>query len=427
MRRNERRTATTTLEAGCLGDYPARPGTQMALVTPMAPAGDLTSGVPLSTYGAGTFRFQTSILVNGVEPTIDAAAFRTNFQNALTALVPGVTASDVSFVKGAETTAPVPRVFTHVGTVSGTRATMGPTRDVQAWWLSVTGNLSSLSGFVLNGAAGLNRAIARAVAQSTSFRGFADADYRNQIPTDGATLQAQFAAGAACSGGYNWGQVYSRACTRLEGVLVQPPTSTPQPQPQPQQTGITAPEGVPLPDANATCAIRTQSKMFLRPTPTFATKDSANHPFPSFPAGTAVTVTGQRISEQGSLGLYPVSVAGRAGFGALDANDFAGCTMFTAPGRGSSGSGGATVGGGGARIVGPARIAPRTTPITMLSDTSGTSTYLYGIAAFVAVLALGGAVIYYQRANRQHRGHGAKANGRRRRRRGGGRRHRSVA
>lgn len=404
--RSERRTAPSH-DAGCIGDYlPIAGEHQLSITTPsVPPAGDLT-GRPATQYGAGQFQFESKILVLGVEPTLDAAGFQARLQSAVRQLVPGVQVT-ARIAKGAVSSVQVPRI-------RGTPMTsLVPLRTIDGWWLGVTGQINSGGGFAVNGNSGFNRALARAVAQSVAFRGFVDADYRSNIPTDGAPLDAQFRRDDACTGGFNPVSVYARACTRFAGSTPTQPAEPPPPSPAP-------PNGVEMPNAGATCAIRIQSKMFLRPTATFATRNAAGQSYPEIPAGTAVLVTGPKVSQQRTLGLYPVSVAGRAGFGALNADDFLGCTLYAGP-------------GGTAPTVStrpPSASSTSTTPpaqrypgIALLdtggSSTSSTSTYAYGAVAFLAVLALGGAALYASRASerraaRDHR----KPNGRRARRRG---------
>lgn len=418
--RSDRRTARSSpsaAPAGCIVDAP--PDARLTLV---APAGSLTAGVPAENYEPGSYEFRSSIMVLGVEPMVDGGRFPANLQNTVRQLVPGVTVQSASIVKGAETTAPVPRV-----SLGGTQAQNipGNSRDVQAWWLTITGRVDATTRFALNGSAGLNRAIARAVAQSTGFRGFVDADYRSKIPTDGSTLDAQFRSGAACSGGYNHQQVYARACTRLQQVGPNALSVTQASSAAPPAT--TVPTAQPPAVAPAqTCAIRTAQKLYLRDTATFATRDAAGRTFPEFPAGTAVTVTGQKIAEQGALALYPISIAGRTGFGALSAADFVGCTIFTAPparasGGSSSSSSGASGGSSSSTSLGTTSGGNALTN-AIYGDTTGSwmsSPWLYGALAFLGVVAIGGGAYYYSRkARKQNRRHhrARKRNGARARR-----------
>lgn len=390
--RSDRRTTTATAtSAGCIGDPMPR----------IAPAGSLTSGVPAATWGAGTFSFRTSVLVLGVEPTLDPGGFQARLQNALSQLVPGVSTSRAVLSKGSETTAKVPRIAS--GPLRVANAVL-PDRDVQAWWIAVEGQVTAQSGFSLNGTNGLNRAIARAIAQSISFRGFTDADFRSKIPTDGGSLDAQFRSGAACSGGFNPQQVYARACTRLEAVGPNALATQPGPTQQPGPTAAPPAPSSATPELQGTrtCAVRLQAKMFLRPTATFATKDAQGRNFPEIPAGTAVTITGERVGVQGNLALYPVSVAGRTGYGALNAQDFVGCTTFTAP-PGSTAGGSTNTTLAPRPNTTPAPPAPAPLPQMVLRSNAGSSTLLYAGGATLAVLAIGGAVYYATRKKRNRK------------------------
>ena len=404
-RRSERRTASLSLEAGCIGDYAptAVDEQQMSITTP---AGDLTRA-PAAQQGTGQFEFVSKILVIGVEPILGVmGGFTARLQSALAALVPGVTVDSVGMTKGGVSRVQVPRI-------RGTPMTpVTPLRTIDGWWLEITGQITSRNGFAVNGNAGFNRALSRAVAQTVAFRGFVDADYRAVIPTDGAPLDAQFRRGDACSGGFNPVGVYARACTRFGGATSLPPVA-----PTPAAPPAATPGGVEMPNAGTTCAIRIQNKMFLRPTATFATRNAAGQNYPEIAAGTAVTVTGPKISQQGTLGLYPVSVAGRAGFGALNADDFMGCTIYAGPGGTTPTAATRPPNASSTSTTPPAQRYPG---IAML-DTGGssTSTYVYGAVAFLAVLALGGATLYASRASKRSDAHGhRKGNGRGERRRG---------
>ena len=397
--RSDRRTtarSSSPAAAGCIVDAPPE-----ARLTVVAPAGSLTEGVPAANYGAGSYEFRTSILVIGVEPTVDAGRFPANLQNTVRQLVPGATVTSARITRGAETTATVPRVG--LGSLPAQNIP-GNSRQIHAWWLTIEGQLNAGQGFALNGNAGLNRAIARAVAQSTGFRGFIDADYRAKIPTDGATLDSQFRSGAACSGGYSPQQVYARACTRLQQIgpnaLAAPPQASSAAPPTPVPT--------PTPSAPAqTCAIRTAAKLYLRDTPTFETRNATGQTYPEFPPGTAVTVTGQRIAVQGALALYPISIAGRTGYGALSAADFVGCTIFTAPpGRTSSSTSTSTAGGGGGSSSTSTSTAGGNALTNAIYGDAGqgwmSSPWFYGALAFLGVVAIGGGAYYYSRKTRKH-------------------------
>jgi len=153
--------------------------------------------------------------------------------------------------------------------------------------------------------------------------------------------------------------------------------------------------------------------MYLRPTATFLTADASGRTYPEVPSGTAITVTGPKIQQHGLLGLYPVSVPGRGnGFGALNADDFLGCTLFSAPTTPSSRPASAT------STTPPASRYPSTAMLDAGGAGTSTSTYAYAAVAFLAVLALGGAVLYSQSSKTTHSGHSGhpKQNRRRNRR-----------
>lgn len=382
--------------AGCIGDPISSPY-GLTLTTP---AGSLTSGTPQAQYAAGRYEFRSSIMVLGVQPTLDTGGFLARFQSALSALVPGVRAVSAALTRGSETTARVPRINNNAIPGSSVLNAVLPDRDVQAWWISVEGTIDAAQTFAVNGSQGVNRAIARAVAQSVAFRGFVDDDFRSVIPTDGGPLDAQFRAGNACSGGYNPRAVYARACTRFQAAgpnALQPaaPTATTTPGPNALQ---------PATPAAPSCAIRLAEKMFLRPTATFATRDAQGRPFREIPPGTAITVTGPKIQQQGTLALYPVSVAGAPGYGALSARDFVGCTEFAAPGASSS-SGGSRPSSSSTSSSSTA-LAPRPAQTALsqaiFSQDSTGRTLAYAGAAAAAVVLLGGVALWYTRRSKRN-------------------------
>lgn len=395
--------------AGCIGDPISSYG-----LTLTTPAGSLTSGTPQAQYPAGRYELRSSIMVLGVQPTLDTGGFLARFQSALSALVPGVRAVSAALTRGSETTARVPRINNTAIPGSSIANAVLPDRDVQAWWISVEGTLDAAQQFAVNGTQGVNRAIARAVAQSVSFRGFVDADFRSSIPTDGGPLDAQFRAGNACSGGYNPRAVYARACTRFQaagpnGLQPATPTATTTPGPNALQPAA------PTTPAAPSCAIRLAEKMYLRPTATFATRDAQGRTFREIAPGTAITVTGPRIQQQGTLGLYPVSVAGTPGFGALSARDFVGCTEFAAPGASSSSGGSRPASSSSsASALAPRPAAPLSQAV--FSTDSTARTLAYAGAAAAAVVLLGGAALWYTRGTRSKR-NGRKHRVRRARRR----------
>ena len=420
--RSERRTALS-MDSGCIEDFANEPNFTMTV-----PAGNLTSGKPAANQQRGSHDFESHILIAGVDVSLNSGVFNQNLQNALGALVPGVqltraTASlDAQFkvdyprlheVRGLGWTVTAFGVLGPIGVPAAatyaalTAAQAALRADKRGRWLTIRGRISSSNGFKTNGDNGFNRAIARAVAQSCSF---SNPQAGFSIPRDGAPLRSMFEQSDACTGGWMTGlAVYARACTRFqEATSEAPPTPTPPPAPAPpapapppqgqgqgQGQGQT---GVPLPDAGRTCAVRIQTKMFLRPTATFATKDSSGRLFPEIASGTAITITGPRVGQEGLLGLYPVSVPGRgAGFGALNAEDFEGCTLFEAPRAPAARRDVPNPFPGVNRPQPVNRQVVGTDAGAYLGSDTGTNTYAYAAVAFLAVLALGGAVIYSQR------------------------------
>mgnify|MGYP000916992570 CR=1 FL=1 len=166
----------------------------------------------------------------------------------------------------------------------------------------------------------------------------------------------------------------------------------------------------PTPSAvTQTCAVRLQAASHLRATPTFDIGSS-----PSFPAGTAVTVLGNAVARQGSLTLYPVSIAGQQGFMPLSSAEMAPCPLFASSSPAS---------GGGTSIVTrppttPARPATPAVPGANLASLSGDSssmTYVWIALGVVAAFGVTAAVVKRKEIKAALSGH--KRNGRRRSRR----------
>lgn len=356
----------------------------------ITPAGDLASGTPPTRIGPGVYRFRSTMLALGADPSVNTGAFLAQLRQAVSEILgPAVSIGSATILKGRQET-------TSLARVGGPLSAVVPNRNVQSWYVVAEGEISTNSAVPVSGDVSINRAIARAVARSTSFGGgFVDPDYRSILPTDGATLDAQFRTQDACSGGINPSRVWARACTRFERTA-DLATTTPTPAP-------TVPTPPPMPDIARTCAVRIQSVMYLRDSATFSRTNAQGQQFPAIPAGTAVTITGAQVgASQGRLGLYPVSVAGRTGFGALSPEDMVGCTLFATP-RGTSP---ATIGGGGGGggtsvrpTVGQLAVqtggSSNTQPnlgLALTGDRSGDNTIAYGIAA-AAVVAIAGVAI----------------------------------
>lgn len=366
------------------------------------PAGD----VPPATYQPGLTMFASTMLALGAEPVINVDGFLATLRRTVSEIMgPSVQVQSATIVKGSRQTIAVPR--TGIGRLLGIFRGQAP-----GWWVNVNNLvISARQPFELNGSRGLNRAIARAVAQSTRW-----VNVQNGVtaPVDGGSLDAQFRSSDACSGGINFDQVWARACTRPMGLTV-PVTEVSVPSTTPEMTPIAAPPVNTTPAvAPQTCAVRLQSASHLRATQTFAIGSS-----PSFPAGTAVTVRGRAVARQGSLALYPVSIAGQDGFMPLSASEMASCPELAS----SSSS------GGGSSVVTRPPTTPgrNTTPavpganLAMISDDSnGTSGMTYAWIALAVVGAFGVTAAVVKRkeikAALSGHGHGHKRNGRKSRR-----------
>lgn len=358
------------------------------------PAGD----VPPATYQPGMTPFASAMLALGAEPIVNVAGFLSTLQRTVAQIMgPTVQVQSASIVKGARQSVSVPR--TGLGRLLGIFRGEAP-----GWWVNINNLVVSASApFALNGERGLNRAIARAVAQSTTWT---NVQSGVTAPLDGGSLDAQFRSSDACSGGINFDQVWARACTRPVGSTAPVAQMTPIPPPVDTTPVTPAPSAV-----TQTCAVRLQAASHLRATQTFDIGSS-----PSFPAGTAVTVRGPAVARRGSLTLYPVSIAGQEGFMPLSSAEMAPCPIFASSSPAS---------GGGTSIVTrptttPARPATPAVPGTNLASLSGDSnsmTYAWIALGVVAAFGVTAAVVKRKEIKAALSGHGHKRNGRRRSRR----------
>ena len=355
---------------------------------------------PLANYPAGRTTFNTTLQAIGAEPVINTGAFLSTLQRTVREIMgPGVTVEFAQIIKGGRTTQSIPR--RGVGRlVPGLNLV---NEDVAAYWISINEiRVNATQPYTLNGTDargegnGLNRAIARAVAQVTTWR---NVESGFTAPTNGGSLDAMFRTRNACSGGHDYSQVWAAACTRpVAGSFVPAPTSsapvtpviTSVPAPSP---GMASPGTDQILATGQTCAVRLQAASHMRATATFDIGSS-----PSFRAGTAVTVTGPYVAQRGSLTLYPVSVAGQAGFMPLSQAEMAPCATFPAPAPRSSSSGG---GGGSSSSTSRYPVAVRTSPsqppntLASLSGdrSSASSILLWGSLAAVATFGLVAVVI----------------------------------
>jgi hypothetical protein len=226
------------------------------------PAGAVPStGAPQASYPAGTYDFETHILIVGANPIINRGAFPGRLSETIREIVPGATsfASSNAIVKGSQTTVllPAPLAFrlarpafiavatitaANIGAVLGSPAGSLPaaatagliaaimagssayrvtetigTFPVKAHWITITGRLGATATWTT---ANLNRAIARAFANNVAWQDVAPA-YGNDFlhpfpaPNDGNPLLDALNDSDACTGGHDYEKVYAAACTRV--------------------------------------------------------------------------------------------------------------------------------------------------------------------------------------------------------------------
>lgn len=373
----------------------------------VAPAGD----VPPDVYQPGTTVFNSTMRAVGAEPTFSVVDFAPTLQRTVNEIMgPGIVVQQAVLVKGARGTVSVRRA--ELGGVASVIPGYSLTSvDLPAWWVNVNNIVVQAShAFQLNGVLGLNRAIARAIAQVTRW---SNVDSHFTAPTDGGSLDAQFRSGSACDGGKNYRQVWAQACTRPAGSTSPLADASLASQPPLAQPAATATPSTELATALAqSCATRLQASSHMRPTATFAIGAS-----PSFPAGTAVTVRGPAVARQGSLTLYPVSIAGAEGFLPLSSSEMAACPTLAAS-TGSASHPQAVV----TRSATTASPAPGTS-LASLSGDSSSMTYVWITLAVVAAFGVTAAVVKRKEikaafsTHTSATSHGHKRNGRKRARR----------
>lgn len=370
---------------------------------------------PLANYPAGRTTFNSTLQAIGAEPVINTGAFLSTLQRTVREIMgAGVTVEFARIVKGERSVQSIPR--RGVGAlVPGLNLI---NQDVSAYWVSVNEiRINATQPYTLNGTnasgegIGLNRAIARAVAQVTSWR---NVESGFTAPTNGGSLDALFRSSNACSGGHNYSQVWAAACTRpVAGSFVPAPASTAMTPVTPVMTPVDSPspgqasQGMDqILATGQTCAVRLLAASHKRSTPTFDIGSS-----PSFPAGTAVTVTGPFVAQRGGLTLYPVSIAGDPGFMPLSRAEMAPCAIFPAPAPLASS------GGGSNRSTSRYPVAVRTSPsqpstLASLSGepSSASSTLLWGGLAALATFGLAAVVIKRKEIKRAFSGNKRKRN-----------------
>ncbi len=165
-----------------------------------------TSGTPAPSYGAGSYEFETHVLVVGPEPVIDTTFFRNRLTETISELLGSAAsatsiADNNSIVKGAQET-------------TGVMDFLGA---APRWWITIRGNLTANGSWTT---ASLNRAIARAFANSVVWRNLSSAQGRPVPPPgDGTMLLTALSQTNACSGASNARNTFAAACTRVGAVM----------------------------------------------------------------------------------------------------------------------------------------------------------------------------------------------------------------
>lgn len=178
----------------------------------VAPAGAVpATGSPSASYATGVYDFESHVLVVGPEPIINAGAFPSRFAETIAELIAGATsqASGNSIVRGAQQT-------------TGVSAFLGV---APRWWVTIRGRFTAPATWQT---AALNRAIARAFANVTTWRGVGTVQGRPVPPAnDGSMLLAALSRPDACTGGMYPTQTFAAACTRVGLAQTMTPIAPP--------------------------------------------------------------------------------------------------------------------------------------------------------------------------------------------------------
>lgn len=253
---------------------------------------------------AGTIAFETKILVAIAQPQIDERQFPVNFAWAVQQILPRASAepSDVS-IRVDAVTGPEADAILRASSPENTR---WPYDFPVAHWVSIVGAFTAGSPWQLSGAQGLNRAIARAFAASTTLRsayGLTDSvdEFIAEANRNGAALNTALNASRACAGRRNlgYGKTFAAACTRW-AVL---PRDASEPAPvtslEPPVTRVrTQYDAVP----QRHCFVSPVDRFWLRSSPTFEKIG------PIFPPGTRVELLQYERMQRGIFHLFRVRV-----------------------------------------------------------------------------------------------------------------------
>lgn len=277
-----------------------------------------------TSYPAGRYTFRMAAQAFRTKPNIDTSTFPTYFARAVAALMPAGVTGTASVFAASDGPSVDPTGVTFVN------------REGPTWWVTVNGSINAPVGWSLTGNTGLNRAIARALAQATTLapsvipspRLPGDSLPASYRPTDGGQLQTMLDHPEACTQGsgvhVNTSQMWMKACTAVTAAGEATPPNIPSVPPTPSTGGAPGPTATvtPLPTAPApsACTVTIASQAWIRPTATFS------HVGPNVPVGTQLVLLGRTNSTSGSMRLYRVRVAsgehvGLEGFAALDVSD----------------------------------------------------------------------------------------------------------
>ena len=183
------------------------------------PAGAVPStGAPQASYPAGTYDFETHILIAQANPTVNRGAFPGRLSETL---------RDADINVGTAPPATISISAPTAASASETQAigTAWNVRNGYGTWYSISGRVTAPATFQT---ANLNRAIARAFANTATFPsslGSSSADAKLPRPGDGSLLLAALSAQNACTGGRDYSKVYAAACTRVGVAATLQPTT----------------------------------------------------------------------------------------------------------------------------------------------------------------------------------------------------------
>lgn len=241
----------------------------------ISPAGAVpATGAPQASYGAGTFDFETHILVAGLAPVVDRGAFPRRLSETIQEIVggsaSGAGATAIAAPAGIAISAPASGSAAERAAIAA--AWNSSPANVPAQWYTISGRFIASSPWQTSA---LNRAIARAFGNVTSFARSTIGATANRAPaadgagSSGGPLLDALSRPNACTGARDYASVYAAACTRVgPATAASPATPTMTPTTQGRVDYTKPPTTTPVrPATPPTTTPSTQTGMQVHTTP----------------------------------------------------------------------------------------------------------------------------------------------------------------